>query len=260
MCWGLISKIFNQRETIKPTIFVNLKYSFPELEGQIQKLYGDIQAVNKTGRIIGLQPYCTDEWDIQSDYLAEYNDILVMLNVMSSDSLDETSWGKLTLEQIEEAIEICNVRYLRFHEILSYCKDNFPLDYVKDVLELSRSKKIPVFWNEWDTTKYSAMKNIINNNVVVSFATNNEYMEPAEGYKLLRQFKHKGASVQSWYWWERNGRQDGYELLMPSCMMRQHTSEAFDADCEVVQYEPMGYFIKDWKPTTTMEEILKKKF
>lgn len=256
MCLGWYRKKF------KPTIFVSLKYRFPELKGQVQRLYNDIQTVNKTGRKIGLQPYCTDEWNIQREYLAEYNEIPVMLNVMSSDSLAETTWGNLTLEQIEEAIEICNIAYLRFHEIMSYCEGNFPLEYVKDVLKLSLRKKIPVFWNEWDTTKYSSMRKIINDagahNVVVSFATNNEYMEPIEGYKLLRQFKHKGASVQSWYWWERNGRQKGYELLMPTDKMRQHTSEAFDADCEVVQYEPMGYFVRDWKPIDTMEEILKK--
>jgi hypothetical protein len=66
--------------------------------------------------------------------------------------------------------------------------------------------------------------------------------------------------VQSWYWWERNGRQNGYELLMPPGLMRQHTCEAFDARCEVIQYEPMGYFIKDWKPADALKEILDKQY
>jgi hypothetical protein len=186
-----------------------------------------------------------------------------MLNVMSSDSLDETKWGNLTIDQIEEAIQICNVKYLRFHEIMSYHewkKIDFPLDYVRNVLELSLRKKIPVFWNEWDTSKYSEIKDLVSNNVFVSFATNNEYMEPIEGYKLLQPFKHKGASVQSWYYWERNGRKNGYEKLMPPDLMIKHTSQAYAEGCEVVQYEPMWYFIEDWKPNIKMKAILKEKY
>ena len=247
----------------EPTIFVNLKYKHPELRGQIQRLYSEIQAINKTGKELGLQPYCTDEWDIQKEYLEEYDKIPVMLTVMSSDSLAETSWGKLTLDQIEEAIEVCNVKYLRFHEIMSYHESNnieFPIGYVRRVLALSVRKKIRVFWNEWDTTKYSRIRRIINKNVVMSFATNNEYMEPAQGYKRLKRFKHKGASVQSWYWWERHGRKNGSELLMPPELMKQHTCEACDARCEVIQYEPMGYFIKDGKPADTLKEILDKRY
>jgi hypothetical protein len=222
-----------------------------------------MQALNKTGKELGLQPYCTDEWSTQKDYLMEYGDIPVMLTAMSSDSLAETSWKRLELDEIEEATETCNVRYIRLHEIMSYHHSNnmeFPFAYVKKVLALSVRKKIPVFWNEWDTTKYPEIKRIINKNVVMSFATNNEYMEPVDGYKLLSPFKHKGASVQSWYWWERNGRQNGYELLMPPELMRQHTCEAFDARCEVIQYEPMGYFIKDWKPVDALKEILAKQY
>lgn len=254
MCFGWYRKKF------KPTIFFSLKYELPQLKGQIKNLYDQIQEKNKTGRIIGFQPYCTNEWEVQSEYLMEYGDIPVMLNVISSDSLSETSWKKLELNQIEEAIEICNVKYLRFHEIASYFENDFPIEYIKGVLALSAKKKIPVFWNEWDTTKYLMIKDLVNENVVVSFATNNQYIEPSEGFNLLKQFKHKGASVQSWYWWERNGRIDGLEFLMPADLMRQHIVQAFNFGCEVVQFEPMGYFFTNNKPNSFLEEILKNAF
>ena len=248
-----------------PRIFVSLKYH-TLMEGQIKSLYDKIHALNKTGLLIGLQPYCTNSWVKQKEYLKEFNDIPVMLNVMSSDSLGEEDCltKKLTIDQIKEAINVCNVKYLRFHEIMSYHEGkgiDFPLEYVKDVLAFSLERKIPVFWNEWDSTKYSKIKEIISDNVIVSFATNNEYMEPAEGYKLIKKFRHKGASVQSWYWWERNGRKAGYEKFMPSMLMRQHTSEAITVGCEIIQYEPMYYFIdEDWNPKNTMQEILKERF
>ena len=104
------------------------------------------------------------------------------------------------------------------------------------------------------------IKNLINDNVFVSFATNNQHIEPFEGFQLLKQFKHKGASIQSWYWWERNGRTDGLERLMPADLVRQHTAQAFSAGVEVVQFEPMWYFFANNKPSSELEEILKSAF
>ena len=221
--------------------------------GKVQQIYQQINAVNNTGLIVGFEPQCPLDWQTQLQYLSEFGDIPVMLNVCTSDDAVQ-----LTLDQISQAIAVCNVKYLRFHEALSYYQPNytgnpFPMDYARSILEFAKINNIPVFWNEWDvrfydqteTIQYPKIQTVIaryEDNVLVSFGSNNNWLEPSEGYQLLQQFQRRAASVQSWYWWERNGRQNGYELLMPPELMRQHTTEAFNAGCEIVQYEPFGYF------------------
>jgi hypothetical protein len=96
--------------------------------------------------------------------------------------------------------------------------------------------------------------------VAVSFGTNSNQVEPVDGFALLNRFQRRAASVQSWYWWERNGRQNGYELTMPTELMRTHTSQAFQAGCEIVQYEPFSYFFENEFPKSTLSAVLNAGF
>jgi len=43
---------------------------------------------------------------------------------------------------------------------------------------------------------------------------------------------------------------------MPPELMVQHTQEAFGAGCEVVQYEPFGYFFNNETPKSTLATVL----
>lgn len=252
------------------TIFMHIRHSppYPVTLGKVRQIYSTIQSANKTGLNIGFEPQVLyTDWATQLAYYTEIGDIPVMLNVFTSDDALQ-----LTTDQISQIMAVCNVKYLRFHEALSYFQPNytgqpFPTDYARSILAFAKTNGIPVFWNEWDVrfwdatdlTQYPKIQTVIagyEDNVAVSFGTNNNWLEPAQGYQLLQQFQRKGASVQSWYWWERNGRQTGYELTMPPYLMRQHTQEAFSAGCEVVQYEPYAYFFTNENPKASLSAVL----
>lgn len=257
----LASRVKAQSE---PKLFIHIKhapqYGFDTIDS-IQDIYSSIVEVNKTGLGIGIEPQFTGvDWNTQLEYLRKCKDIPVMLNVYTSD--DEY---KIYPNQIEQAIESCPVKYLRFHEVVSYYGYNLDVNYIHDLLNRSLLVwKIPVFWNEWDVSTYPSIANIIltyEDTVLVSFGTNSGYYEPLQGYQYLQRFKRKAASVQSWYWWERNGRQSGYEYLMPPELMRQHTTLAFQSNCEIVQYEPYSYFFHSNIPTKeTLNEVLGGRF
>lgn len=267
------------------TLYMHIKHSppSPSTIGKVQQIYRVMQTTNRTGLDIGLEPQVSGDWATQLEYYKECGDIPVMLNVMTSDDALQ-----LTLNQIDQIRAVCNVKYLRFHEAISYYDPNnqnwaqpFPLTYALSVLQYAKNANLSVFWNEWDIYAYNnpeingygkryaiSVSEIIagyEDVVAVSFGTNGThlksdgvtYFEPAEIFQTyLQQFQRRGASVQSWYWWERNGRVNGYELLMPPTLMRQHTQEAFTAGCEVVQYEPYEYFFTNENPKSTLSNVL----
>lgn len=217
----------------------------PVTKGKVSEIYSSIRSYDSTPFNCGLQPQSATSWEEELEYLTEFKSIPTMLTVFASDNAYQ-----MGVSQIAEAIEVCQVQYLRFHEVLAYYWDvlSEKMPYIRSVLGFARDNKIPVFWNEWNVNLYPTLSEIIEGYedcVTVSFGTNCNWLEPVEGYRLLQAFPRKAASVQSWYWWERNNRVDGYELTMPPELMAQHTLEAFTYGCEVVQYEPYNYFF-DW--------------
>lgn len=240
-------------------LYMHIKHAppYPATMGKVRQIYNTIQSVNRTGLSIGLEPQVVADWATQLEYYKECGDIPVMLNVLTSDDAVQ-----LSIQQIQEAMNVCNVRWLRFHEAVSYFNP-FPTTYVNEVMAFAQATGVPIFWSEWDIYTFPFIASVIQNYqdvVAVSFGTNGVSVEPAEGFALLSQFQRRGASVQSWYWWEKNGRQDGSELNMPPALMRQHTSEAFQAGCEVVQYEPYAYFFSNETPRTTLSTVLNGSF
>ena len=242
---------------VSPRLYFHIKHvasGYPNTLGKVRQIYDSIQAVNRTGYGIGLEPQCTADWNTQLTYLRECSGIPVMLNVFTSDDTLQ-----LSIDQIAQAMAVCpTVRYLRFHEVCSYYQP-FPTEYVRSILAFARANNVPIFWNEWDVNRYDAIAYVIQGYediVAVSFGSNNNWLEPVQGFQLLQRFQRRAASVQSWYWWERNGRVDGYELTMPPALMIQHTQEAFQAGCEVVQYEPFGYFFDNETPKSTLASVL----
>jgi len=241
---------------VSPKLYFHIKHDasgYPNTLGKVRQIYNSIQAVNKTGYGIGLEPQCTADWNTQLAYLSECANIPVMLNVFTSDDNLQ-----LSTEQIAQAMAVCSVKYLRFHEVCSYYHP-FPTEYARSILAFARERNVPVFWNEWDVNQYNTIASVIQGYedlVAVSFGTNNNWLEPAQGFQLLQRFQRRAASVQSWYWWERSGRQPGYEYTMPPELMVEHTQEAFQAGCEIVQYEPFGYFFDNEIPKSTLATVL----
>lgn len=269
------------------SLYMHIKHQdpYPRTLGSVQKIYNDVLMANRTGRGIGLEPQIIGDFPTQKAFYQECGEIPTCMTMFSSDLALQH-----TLSELDELISVTqNLRMFRFHEVLAYYDPNnpswakpFPLTYCRSLLQYAKDKNIPVFWNEWDInaftnppydveghTRYStSVKEIITgyeDNVIVSYGTNGTflkpdgvtYYEPAEIYQLyLQQFQRRGASVQSWYWWERNGRQNGYEFLMPPELMRLHTIQAFQAGCEMVQYEPFGYFFNVSYPKITLSGVL----
>ena len=229
-----------------PTMFFHIKNDpvlGPITVGKVSKVYGAItKLANPLGYGIGLEPQCRSSWSDQLSYLQEFRQIPVMLNVWTSDDA-----YSITTDQISQAMQICPVKYLRFHEVMSYYAGTInsaaTQSYIQSILAFSKANGIPLFWNEWDTSTYPAIANIIKgyeNNVLVSFGTNNINVQA--GFQALQAFKRKAASIQSWYWSTLNGNQPGYEFVMPPALMAQFTLQAFQAGCEIIQYEPYSYF------------------
>jgi hypothetical protein len=239
-----------------PKLYFHIKHvasGYPNTLGKVQQIYDSIQSVNKTGYGIGLEPQCIADWNTQLSYLSECANIPVMLNVLTSDDSYQ-----LSIDQITQAMAVCPVRYFRFHEVCSYYQP-LPVDYIKSILSFARGVNVPIFWNEWDVNTYNTIASVIQGYediVAVSFGTNSGYYEPAVGFQFLQRFQRRAASVQSWYWWERNGRLPGYEYNMPPELMVQFTQEAFQAGCEIVQYEPFDYFFSNEVPKSTLAAVL----
>ena len=225
--------------------------------GKIAQVYRTIVNVANRGRFgVGLEPECVTDCATQLIYLQEFAKIPVMLNAWTSDSNYQ-----ITVAQIQQAMAVCPVYYLRFHEVMSYYANtiNTPAvqSYIQSILAFCKSSGIPLFWNEWDITTYPAIATLIQgyeDNVLVSFGTNNTAVQV--GFQALQVFKRKAASVQSWYWYELYGERAGYELNMPPGLMAQFTLQAFQAGCEIVQYEPYSYFFNNnASPKVTLADM-----
>jgi len=187
----------------------------------------------------------------------------VMATVLTSDVLQAYTEYKLTLEQIDQIRTVCPLQTLRIHEAISYYRDYlnipFPTDYVREICNYAQNNKLSIFWNEWDINTYPQIAQIIEgyeNTVHVSFGTNANYIEPIDGFNHLKGFTKRAASIQSWYWYERQDRTPGTEMDMPPELMRQHTLEALRAGCTIIQYEPYWYFFDNITPYVVLNEII----
>jgi hypothetical protein len=162
---------------------------------------------------------------------------------------------KLTTQQIQAAQQVANIKWIRIAEICSWHleqKQDFPTDYVREILEFAKQNDLKVFWTEWKNDypdknheTFSAIKNAIQDYediVWVSFSTNSGDLEPTEGFLKIRdEFTHIGASVQAFYWDTR-----GYNLIdMPPSLLLEHTLAAKGIGAEIIQFEPYWYFFNE---------------
>ena len=157
---------------------------------------------------------------------------------------------RLNVTEIQQAIDVADVRMIRFSEMVSWYIENnqtLPTDQVKEILDFCRSKNLKVIWSEWKISD-DVWKNVTeafagyDDIVTYVYQTNNEYDDPFIGYLHASQFEHWGASVQSWHWYTRHNKTDGYERLMPPDLLIDHTKLARNMGAEIIQFEPYWYF------------------
>ncbi len=178
--------------------------------------------------------------------------IPIMLCVFGGGENNVAAAPKLTIEQIDEAMKVANVRWLRIAEVCSWHIEHeqaFPTAYVEDLLEFAKENNLKVFWAEWKNDylnknheTFTQIKTVIRcyeDVVTVAFATNSGELEPVDGFlKLKDMFQNWGASIQAFYWDTR-----GEDLMfMPASLLLEHTFTAKELGAQIIQFEPYWYF------------------
>ena len=205
----------------------------------------------------------TAELEWISDNFQGPQGIPIMLEVFGSNEGDEPI-TRFYPENITNALEICNVKYLRFAEVISWHMEHmetFPETYVQSILEYAKENNLKIFWTEWKMdhlqssvevfTKIQTLIQGYEDIVTVSFSTNSGEAEPYEGFLVLNEtFTHWGASIQPWYW---DTRYEEDLENMPLSLLTAHALVAKSTGAEIIQFEPYWYFF-DCDKEDTVEE------
>jgi hypothetical protein len=189
------------------------------------------------------------EW-LNNNFMGKQG-IPIMLETFAG-SEGDSPITKLSLENITTALATCNIKYLRFAEVISWHIEHnvpFPMAYVESMLDFCRTNNLKIFWTEWKTDYlpitdvFSYIQPLIEGYqdvVTVSFSTNSGEKEPALGFLYLDNiFQHWGVSIQAWYW---DTRYNETLLNMPISLLVQHTWAAINVGAEIIQFEPYWYF------------------
>jgi len=215
---------------------------------------------NSTYEILLFPEYRGNEnWTETTAWLTEnFAQIPIMLPVFEGGIYDYPV-VKLTADQILEAVGTCNVKWLRFAEVISWHIEHnvtFPTAYVTEILNFCRAHGLKLFWTEWKADAFKAVQTYIagfEDIVTVSFSTNSEDLEPADGFLLINSmFQHWGTSVQSWYW---KTRSYGSELDMPTSLLVQHALAAKNIGAEIIQFEPYWYFFDNGEAKENLKPL-----
>ena len=184
------------------------------------------------------------------------NGIPIMLEVFCPG----TPVFQLTIDQISAVMAVCNVKWLRFAEVIAVHRDynlTFPTEYVSAILNFCKNHNLKLFWTEYKVDnvfqKIKSYTSGFEDIVTVSFSTNSGELEPADGFALVESlFSHWGGSIQSWYWETRHrSESDGGQIdenesrNMPISLMIDHVQLCRNMGAEVIQFEPYWYFFGD---------------
>ncbi len=236
-------------------------------KGDMQHVYDQIIAANQGKYSVFLMPeWWYSNFEETLNFLREFENeysIPVMLDVFCSLESDPDEPYKppymLNQNQIKQAIDVCNVSWLRFSEVAWYHEEkgmDFPYDYARSILEFCRLHGLKLFWNEWDIATMDTVRSSIKgfeDLVTVAFATNSK-VEPNVGFTLVNEFQHWGASVQAWYWWANYGY---VPINMPIDLMINHSLLARNMGAEIIQFEPYWYFFDNGEARESLERIVR---
>jgi len=135
----------------------------------------------------------------------------------------------------------------------------FPTDYVKSLLNFTRTHGLKLQWSEWevDYGTFQRIQNYIEGYediVTVTFQTNNEKVEPWNGFLLASgMFQHWGGSIQSWYWQERGY---GSEFDMPTSVLLEHALAGRKLGAEILEFEPYWYLFDNGEPRENLQLLM----
>lgn len=118
--------------------------------------YSQILALNSTCEIALLPEYKGNlNWTEELSWIATNfggpKGIPIMIDVFGGGDQSAPT-PMLTIDQITQAMNLANVKYLRFSEVISWHIENkqtFPTNYVNDVLEFCKTNNLQLFWTEW---------------------------------------------------------------------------------------------------------------
>ena len=226
--------------------------------------YNQILKLNKgVYNVLLLPEYQGDEnWTATLAWLKQnFPHIPIVLPVFEGGSSNVPN-RKLTIDQISEAMATLDIRELRIGEIASWYLKNlqpFPADYITSILNFSRAHNLKVQWSEWQVN-YGAFQRIqtymtgYEDIVTVTFQTNSKEIEPFDGFLLTSgTFKQWGASIQSWYWYDRGY---GSEFDMPTSIFLEHTLSAKKLGAQILQFEPYWYLFDNGEPRENLQILM----
>lgn len=237
----------------------------------VAETYEQIAALNNgTYEILLLPEYKSHlNWTEELCWLAANfggkEGIPIMLDVFTSTE-NSTAVTQLSIENISQAMAVCNVQYVRIFEAISWHMEHgqhFPADYVKDLLGFCKTNGLKVFWSEWKTDNLPDVKTFTDiqsyiagyeDIVTVSFGTNSHEAQPPDGFLYLQpMFKHWGASVQAWH---ADTYLDCDPLDMPPYLLVQHALSAKQIGAEIIQFEPYWYFFNNGQANENLTLLL----
>jgi hypothetical protein len=218
----------------------------PDVQGTYRELRS---VVNRSYDLLLLPEYCGHlNWSEELGWLDSnfggQGGIPVMLDVLGGFNASVLV-PNLSLVDVSAAMGVCNVKWLRVAEVLSWSEENsqsFPVAHVREILDFARGHGLKVFWTEWKSDVFGAVWDIVRGYedvVTVSFSTNSQDLSPLGGFLMVeREFWHWGASVQAWYWDTYSG---GDVFDMPVGLFWEHSLAAKWTGAEVLEFEPYWY-------------------
>lgn len=219
----------------------------------VAAVYQQISALNTTYNVLLLPEYNANEnWTEELAWITAnfggQHGIPIMLDIFGGGN-SSVPTPMLSTDDILAAMAVSNVKWLRFAEVISWHIENgqtFSNAHVVSLLEFCRKKGLKLFWTEWKIEAFKSIQTYITGYedlVTVSFSTNSEDLEPADGFLLLnKMFQHWGGSIQAWYWTTRYHT----DLInMPISLLIQHALSAKNIGAEILQFEPYWYFFND---------------
>ena len=247
------------------------EYPYAQLPNATQT-YNQIQALNNnTYEIVLLPEYKGNlNWPQELNWIATNfggpQGIPIMLDVFGGGE-DHTPTPMLTTQDITAAMQAANVKYIRFAEVMSWHIEHnqpFPTDYVKGILEFCRANNLKVFWTEWkndyptkNVETFTAIQNITKgyeNTVIVSFSTNSQELEPADGFlQLNSMFQNWGASIQPWYYTTNRNLP---LMSMPPSLLLEHALTAKGIGATILEFEPCWYLFDNGIPNNNLKLLL----
>ncbi len=219
--------------------------------------YDQILLQNSTCQIVLLPEYKGNlNWNEELAWITANfggpKGIPIMLDVFGGGD-QNTPTPMLTVDQITQAMQSANVKYLRIAEVISWHIEKeqpFPTAYLNQLLDYAKTNNLEIFWTEWkddfpakNIQTFTAIKTYIQGYediVTVSFSTNSRELEPVDAYlKLSQNFTRWGTSIQPWYW---NTTRNQDLMACPPSLILEHSLTAKALGAKIIQYEPYWYF------------------